>query len=171
MRKENENIIYWVAGHSRGAAIANIIGANLQDENKQAYTYTFASPNTTLADNTGEYRAIFNIVNEDDFVPCLRMKDWGYKRYGKTATVSIASNYETNWESLTGIWDYNPDTFGMQDTVKALSGVLTGDPKVNAYKYTCKDHGDGSNDTITITNYGTSTLHRIILYPFKIYSI
>lgn len=150
------NLCYWVAGHSRGAAIANIIGAYLEGDGKEAFTYTFATPNTTLADNANTYSSIFNIVNSDDFVPCLPMEDWGYTRYGKTASSSIASNYETVWENLTGIWDYNPDTFGMQNTVSALASIITGDPEVDCYAYTCKDHGDGSSDNITITNYGTS---------------
>lgn len=152
----SNNISYWVTGHSRGAAIANIIGAYYEKSGKQAFTYTFAAPNTTLAGNAGSYMTIFNVVNTDDFVPCLPMSAWGYTRYGRTASKSIASSYENKWEELTGIWDYNPDTFGMQDTVSKMAKILSGDPRVECYKYTCKDHGDGSSDNITITNYGTS---------------
>ncbi len=36
----------------------------------------------------------------------------GYTKYGKTASLSIASNYEKAWEKLTGIFDYNRDTIG-----------------------------------------------------------
>lgn len=153
---DEDILVYWVTGHSRGAAIANIIGANLEDTGCTAFTYTFAAPNTTLASNASSYRSIFNIVNADDFVPCLPMATWGYTRYGRTASSSIASNYEKAWEKLTGIWDYNPDTFGMQDTVSELGKILSGDARVECYKYTCDDHGDGSNDTITIRNNGIS---------------
>lgn len=84
------------------------------------------------------------------------MAAWGYTRYGRTASVSIASKYEREWEALTNEWDYNPDTYGMDDTISALSKILTGDARIECYKYTCADHGDGSNDTITIKNYGMS---------------
>lgn len=159
MRASNlsdSNTVFWITGHSRGAAIANIIGAYYEQAGKTAFTYTFAAPNTTLASNTSSYRSIFNIVNADDFVPCLPMAAWGYTRYGRTASVSIASKYEREWESLTSIWDYNPDTYGMDDTISALSKILTGDARIECYEYTCTDHGDGSNDTITIKNYGMS---------------
>lgn len=153
--------VYWITGHSRGAAIANIIGAYFENDNKTAYTYTYAAPNTTMDTKAGEYTTIFNVVNSDDFVPCLPMASWGYTRYGKTASVSLASNYEKEWEKLTGIWDYNPDTYGMQDTVKALGNIITsGDAREEVYEYTCNCHGDNSNDTITITNYGISKKSR-----------
>lgn len=161
--RENEdfnenNIVYWVTGHSRGAAIANIIGAYYENAGKKAFTYTFASPNTTMAGNVSTYRSIFNIVNSDDFVPCLPMSAWGYSRYGRTAKASIKNSYEKQWEEFTDIWDYDPDTFGMDDTVNSLGKILDSgsDARVECYKYTCDDHGDGSSDNITITNRGTS---------------
>ena len=154
----SESNVYWVTGHSRGAAIANIIGAKLTDQGKTNYTYTFAAPNTTTASNAANYTSIFNILNEDDFVPYLPMAKWGYKRYGKVATVSIADNYETAWEDLLGKFDYNPDTFGMQDTITKLGAVATNGNY--CYKYTCPEHGDGSLDDMTIRNYGMSESSR-----------
>lgn len=149
---------FWVTGHSRGAAIANIIGAKLTDQGKTNYTYTFAAPNTTTASTAANYTSIFNILNEDDFVPYLPMSKWGYKRYGKVATVSIAKNYETQWESLLGKFDYNPDTLGMQDTITKLGAIATNGN--SCYKYTCTHHGDGSLNNITMRNYGMSQNSR-----------
>lgn len=154
------NTVYWITGHSRGAAIANLIGAYYEDAGKTAFTYTFAAPNTTMKANASSYRSIFNIVNQDDFVPCLPMEGWNYTRYGRVASASIAAQYEKQWESLTGKFDYNPDTYGMERTVAALTNILSGDARVGCYKYTCRHHGDGSNDTITITNYGMSRNSR-----------
>ena len=152
---------FWITGHSRGGAIANIIGAYYEKAGRECFTYTYASPNTTMNTNVSTYRTIFNIVNGDDFVPCLPMQKWGYKRYGRSAVVSVADNYEKKWEDLTGIWDYDPDTFGMQDTVDELAGIIkSGDVRTHAYKLTCKCHGDGSLNNITITNYGTSKSSR-----------
>lgn len=154
------NTVYWITGHSRGAAIANIIGAYYENTGKKAFTYTFATPNTTLASNAANYRTIFNIVNTDDLVPYMPMGAWGYSRYGRTANRSVADSYEKEWENFTDIFDYNPDTIGMQDVVDELGGIVKKDARVNCYKYTCRDHGDGSNDTITITNYGMSKKSR-----------
>lgn len=148
---------YWLMGHSRGGAIANILGARLDKSSKDVYAYTFASPTTTTASNAEDttiYPGIFNVINKDDFVPCLPVSQWKFKHYGKSYNISIASNYEKEWESLTGIGDYNNDYFGMDDTLKAIAGIMK--TRNNAYVYTCKCHGDGSSDNITIRNYGTS---------------
>lgn len=148
----------WITGHSRGAAIANILGADYEDDGYNTFTYTFAAPNTTTDPYAYTYSSIFNIVNEDDFVPCLPMNAWGFTRYGKTATISVADNYEVEWENLTGISDYNPDTIGMQDTVNEIAAIVNERNECN--DYTCSCHGDGSLDNITIRNYGTSKSSR-----------
>lgn len=152
------NKVLWVTGHSRGAGIANIIGARLQNAGYYNFTYTFAAPNTTTASNAASYKSIFNIVNTDDFVPYLPMTAWGFKRYGRTASVSIAQNYEKEWESLVSKFDYNPDTFGMQNTINDIAAVAA--DRSDCYRYTCKCHGDGTNDTITIINRGMSESSR-----------
>ena len=152
-------IVYWVTGHSRGAALSNIVGANLEKAGKTAFTYTFAAPNCTLDPEAKTYTSIFNVINEDDFVPCLPMEYWGYTTYGRaTTTASIKDSYEKEWEQLTGIGDYNPDSSGMEDCVRDIGLILPegSDPRVEAYRYTCACHGDGSNDTITIKNGGMS---------------
>ncbi|MBD5520240.1 MAG: VWA domain-containing protein [Lachnospiraceae bacterium] len=159
---DTRNCVYWVTGHSRGAAIANIIGSEYRHSMNTAFTYTYAAPNTTMGYSYGGfYQSIFNIINTDDFVPYLPMSAWGYKRYGKTVSVSIAQNYEKEWQDLTDIDDYNPDTFGLQDTVSKLGYIISsGDAREEAYKFTCGCHGDGSIDTITVTNYGISEESR-----------
>ena len=159
---EAGNTAYWVTGHSRGAAVANLVGAKLVNRGEEVFAYTFAAPNTTTDGNAhnGAYNCIFNVVNSDDFVPCLPMSGWGYTRYGKTSSVSIKDKYEKKWETLTGIWDYNPDTYGLDTTVNNLTAILSGDARKEAYAYTCDDHGDGSNDTITIKNRGMSKSSR-----------
>ena len=149
-----DNLVYWVTGHSRGGGVANIIGAKLEDEGKTAYTYTFAAPNTTLNQDSGShnYPGIFNLVNSDDFVPYLPAEAWGYSRYGSTLWNSIKDGgYELDWEIMTGCFDYNPD-YGLEDTIDKISAILPAgqDPRIGCYKYTCKDHGDGSIDKITV---------------------
>ena len=124
----NKEICFWVTGHSRGAGVANLVGASLVDgicggNRDNVYCYTFAAPNTFYTpdnkysrDNTalpgkkieGEYReprgiryrCIFNTINEDDFVPKLPMKDCGWTRYGRDASVSVKNEYYKNYDSL-----------------------------------------------------------------------
>ena len=62
----------------------------------------------------------------------------------------------------TGIFDYNPDTIGMEKNVNQLGNIISSgsDPRIEVYKYTCDCHGDNSDDRITITNYGTSRESR-----------
>ena len=88
--------VFWLAGHSRGAAIANIVSATYVDEGHKVFAYTYASPNTTANTeaSAAKYDCIFNLVNGDDFVPRLPMPAWGFSRYGRTATIfaSTASN-------------------------------------------------------------------------------
>ena len=85
-------IVTYFTGHSRAAAVANILGKRYENKpNIKSFTYTFATPNTT----TGKASAstIYNIVNKDDLVPCLPLSKWGFKKYGKTYTVSIEEHY------------------------------------------------------------------------------
>ncbi|MBR5134708.1 MAG: VWA domain-containing protein [Clostridia bacterium] len=154
-----DSLTYWVTGHSRGAAIANLIGADLEREGKRAFTYTFATPSNTLATDAASYRTIFNIINEDDFVPRLPVASWGYTRYGRsTSGISVKTSYETQWESFTGISSYKCGVNNMDARVETIGKILTNgaDPRIDAYRYTCDCHGDATNDTITIRNNGMS---------------
>ena len=65
--------VYWIMGHSRGAAIANILGAKLIDNGNTVFAYTFATPNTTTVneETARSYTGIFNLINSDDLVPYL----------------------------------------------------------------------------------------------------
>lgn len=81
-------------GHSRGAATANLAASYADDMAsglrplttlENIYCYTFATPEVTQFDNTGEalYNNIFNIMNPSDLVPRLPLASWGYARYGR----------------------------------------------------------------------------------------
>ena len=80
------NTIYWFTGHSRGAAIANIIAARYTDlyGSSRVFAYTFACPSVSKSASEGGYGNIFNIINSGDLIPTLPLADWGYKRYGHT---------------------------------------------------------------------------------------
>lgn len=89
-----------ITGHSRGAAVANLLSVLLLEDNffkdGAIFTYTFASPNTTsdpLA-HDGKYGFIWNIVNPEDIVSTVPLNrgGWHFTKYGRTrAFVSKAS--------------------------------------------------------------------------------
>lgn len=96
-----KNITYWITGHSRGGAIANLLSAYLVDDNKEVYAYTFAAPNTTTNTHCydNKYNCIFNIINKEDFVPTLPCEKWGFNKFGKTKEQSVG-NYKYEWETM-----------------------------------------------------------------------
>lgn len=44
---EGEELVYWVTGHSRGAAVGNLIASYLIDDGMKVFAYTFAAPYNT----------------------------------------------------------------------------------------------------------------------------
>ena len=96
-----EDTLFFVTGHSRGAAVANLFAADL-NQNLTAlesgpgsvFCYTFATPNNTTAP-TGD-KNIFNFCFVDDFVPQVPLARWNYGKYGTTFTASAQALYGTN---------------------------------------------------------------------------
>lgn len=121
-----------ITGHSRGAAIANILCQMVEDDTPYTvYGYTFATPNSTTAANAGSYKNIFNIVNEDDIIPYLPLSEWGFKNYGITKSISVNKNYENKWwGAQEGTWewligmDYNDDG-GTDRTLAAFRKIAS----------------------------------------------
>ena len=85
---------YWIAGYSRVAAIANLLGARI-DKNAKKYrtwtgdifTYTFESPAAAPKEDRRPYPSIHNTVNPHDLVPRVAPDSWGFRRYGSDDTV------------------------------------------------------------------------------------
>lgn len=96
-----ENVKYLVTGHSRGAAVANLVAAELTKagivKKENIYAYTFATPTVSrYASETG-YENIFNIVNAEDFVTRVPLTSWGYSRYGIDLVLPSRSFYNSNY--------------------------------------------------------------------------
>ena len=103
-----------ITGHSRGAAVANLVGKYFEDKKTlKPFTYTLATPNTTTDTNVEAYKTIFNIVNTDDMVPYMPLEKWGFGKYGTTKSISVNQKYERKlFEPLmegTFEWVIGPD--------------------------------------------------------------
>jgi hypothetical protein len=95
---------YLITGHSRGAAVANLLAFDIINKmrlNKEdVYAYTFATPNVADKNKTPDvlsttkYNNIFNFVNPQDTIPYVPLADWGYAKFGRT--IRLPSNGENN---------------------------------------------------------------------------
>ncbi|MBR3504096.1 MAG: hypothetical protein IKO07_07615 [Clostridia bacterium] len=85
-----ESPVFLLTGHSRGAAVANILGAKLTDRfgAENVFAYTFATPRTVRGDYPA-YDNIFNIINPTDIVTYLPFPQWGFERYGVDLVLPI----------------------------------------------------------------------------------
>jgi len=99
------DLAYWVTGHSRGAAISNLIAAELINNSKNVFAYTYATPNNVVKSKeiVESYNGIHNIVNSGDFVPVLPLEKWGFKKYGKLHTVNFDSEMRSKWHKNTSL--------------------------------------------------------------------
>jgi len=85
-----QNPLFLITGHSRGAAVANILGAKLTDRfgAENVYAYTFATPRTVRGDYPA-YGNIFNVINPADLITYLPFPQWGFGRYGVDVTLPV----------------------------------------------------------------------------------
>jgi len=96
----NVSINFLVTGHSRGAAVANLLAVDLNEGKfkisgmKSVVAYTFATPNNSK--KTKMYDNIFNFCFEDDFVTQVPLQKWGYGKSGVTYMVSAEKLSNTN---------------------------------------------------------------------------
>ena len=101
-----DKVKYVVTGHSRGAAVSNLVAKQLTDKKltdstiQGVYAYTFATPavvNKTEAQSKS-YDNIFNFCLDDDFVTYMPLADanWQYGRYGTTYYASACKLYKKN---------------------------------------------------------------------------
>ncbi|MCL2707409.1 MAG: hypothetical protein FWE97_04530, partial [Dehalococcoidia bacterium] len=128
-----ENKVF-ITGHSRGAAVANLLAAELTASQKYAqkdniYAYTFATPNVTNSTDVkipSKYSNIWNFVNPEDYVPYipLSVDGWDYWKYGTTIAFeswdgkAIASLNE-KFRGITGN-SFNDYSFSWHGAVQKL---------------------------------------------------
>lgn len=131
-----ENNIIWITGHSRGGAVANLLGATITESQIFAsrdniYVYTFGSPNTTT--KAGVYDNIYNIINPDDIITVLPPERWGFHRFGDSIELSrdaaVYSKMKRNFYELTEGTEYT--SLGGTEEFKQI--VARWCPKPNDY--------------------------------------
>lgn len=84
---KDENVVFWLQGYSRGAAVANLTAKRIIDEydNAPVYAYCLGCPQggTDAAEIEGkDYTSIHNVINIDDITTYVAPSSWGFKRYG-----------------------------------------------------------------------------------------
>ncbi|MGN1235455.1 MAG: hypothetical protein ACI4U2_05710 [Christensenellaceae bacterium] len=77
----------WVTGHSRGGAVGNLLGDQLNRSSfvmeENVCAYNFAVPATTK--NPVAYENIYNYNLAGDIVTALPLEQWGFSRHGVTS--------------------------------------------------------------------------------------
>lgn len=121
----NVDKIILINGHSRGGAIANLLGHDFEDNPEyKPFTYTFASPNTASFSLNNADNTIFNITNRDDLVSQFPGYISGFYKYGQDVELSVFEDnsisgtlMKTIFKDKSGYGEYNGND---PDDVEAL---------------------------------------------------
>ena len=149
----------WICGHSRGAAVTNLVATALLKEtpSRAIYAYGFATPNTmdkSLVTKSYENR-IINIVNEGDFVPELPPTKWDYRKNGKIITFTVTENIPDKTENIPDKYEkYRSQKYtGLtKDERKALINAFCAVGKSKA-KYAEKTYGNKMTGYFSAKSY------------------
>ena len=141
----------WITGHSRGAGIANIVGARL-DSDYETFVYTFAAPmTTTISENVAKsHDSIFNVINSDDIIAEMPLAYWGFRHYGNDISTSVAENYSNEWQSYTSK-SYSSNQSKKKELLDSFASLAT--DRNDCYEFHCDCHCRGVE-----VEYGTSML-------------
>ena len=161
-----------LTGHSRGAATANLLAAQLIDtqtlvKRRNLFTYTFATPNCTSHPEreNSRYNRIFNIVYPTDFVTKVLPAAWDFGRYGQTFSLPTKNNDKNNYQYF-----YNQMMGYYQKLNKATEGHTVfhkyPDEEANVYNVvkTFSDNVSGLDDYYDHKYYLN---HMLFITPFE----
>ena len=110
--------IFLITGHSRGAAVANIVAGEITSRFSWAsaehvFGYTFACPavkyveDASIASNMQNLTNIRNFNAPGDVVKEVPLKDWGYERYGREILLPaegiVFENFKNRFEKVYGM--------------------------------------------------------------------
>ena len=99
---DGSEALVWIVGHSRGAAVANLLAADVDEgalgfATDRVFAYACAAPTCTRRADADAQRFanIFNVVNPEDFIPRLPLQGWGFRRFGHVFYLpSVATAYQ-----------------------------------------------------------------------------
>ena len=126
-----------ITGHSRGAGVANLLGASLNmpankvAEKEDIYVYTFAAPNVAKESITGKPEApgihtnIWNFINRLDLVPHIPPANWGYGKFGRSVTLPLNRDVEALFSTYSGLKAELTNAGINADTIARLLGALS----------------------------------------------
>ena len=154
----------WIAGFSRGGATANITAGLLDNkidrgedifsngtkvDHDDLYTYTFEAPqganyNSTTVKKPGDalYNNIWNVINPNDLVPKVPMKEYGFTRFGTDKYITTKffdpEGFDKNRETFLTLYeknghnrsDYKADNFEMYGTFGKDDTKANYDPNI-----------------------------------------
>lgn len=117
-----------ITGHSRGAAVANLLSERLMNSSvvnqNNLFAYTFATPNVTKTPN--KRNNIFNFANNDDFVTLVPLAKWQYQKHGITRVfdvrlqTNLSDPMKTTYSILT---EKNFKTAGKNSVANAIKSM------------------------------------------------
>lgn len=117
-----------ITGHSRGAALANVIGADFERNGTvKSYTYTFNAMPVTSDPDAGSYKTIYNIFDVNDYyTDPLPFPEESFFRYGKNITADISGSEKiiNGIAELKGRDDYDSLSPGIKAEYDKLFGRL-----------------------------------------------
>ncbi len=112
-----------ITGHSRGAAVGNILAAELTGSTayEKVYAYLFATPNVTMGAVKSNSN-IINICNTQDFVTYMPFtQNWGYRKHGVIYSFDSKSALKTSPDFKSLVSKYKCNNYNW--SVKTPSGA------------------------------------------------
>lgn len=133
--QENElnSPVVWLTGYSRGAAVANLTAALLDEKeiiaDEHIFAYTFATPRCVQLDISHDHFNIFNLLQEGDPVTHVPLKEWGYGYYGVSLYLPTSVGTENYTEYLPGYQQAFINLSGAEDLYADDTHIL---PRISA---------------------------------------
>jgi hypothetical protein len=145
MKYKLKNVNFTITGHSRGAAVANLLAVDLNNDNisvpfngwNTVCAYTFATPNNSKSYRQEGNENIFNFCFDDDFVTRVPLdkgfSDWGYGKSGITYRAVAANLYDTEINDKFKQLEGASRSFDYSATLNVLKAFHTVAPTVKDY--------------------------------------
>ena len=151
----NGKYIVWITGHSRGAAVGNLLAGDYLSARPKStvYAYLFATPNVSR-NASSSAKNIKNFAIDGDLIPRLPMESWGFRKYGVVYTLSDAAAAS-----------YGLDVMTKEQTdklVRTLGTVFTSPSQVYIIRDLLDDQGSVPDISQNRSGEVASSLEKIL---------